>query len=159
MILPTVIRTSEEAIKAVPNSYREGSLALGAGKWYTIRKVVIPSAKRGILTGVILGMSRAVGETAALMLTAGSALGIATNLFRPARTLAVHLYVLATEGLSMERAYATATVLFVLIFLMNLISTKIIEGKKEDGREPFYKRISLKVRKEKTASPKETKKA
>jgi phosphate transport system permease protein len=126
MILPTIIRTSEEAIKTVPRSYREGSLALGATQWQTIRKVVLPSALPGILTGLILGLGRAVGETAAVMLTAGSSLGMPVSIMDPVRTMSIHLYVLAVEGLSLEKAYATATVLIFVILLINLVATRTI---------------------------------
>jgi phosphate transport system permease protein len=126
MILPTIIRSSEEAIKTVPDSYREGSLALGASKWYTIRKVVLPSALPGIATGVILGIGRAIGETAAVILTAGSSLGLPSSIMDPTRTLAVHLYILASEGISMEKAYASATVLIVLVLLINFLSHKLM---------------------------------
>ncbi|MGI6649002.1 MAG: phosphate ABC transporter permease PstA [Bacillota bacterium] len=126
MILPTLIRASEEAIKMVPVSYREGSLALGANKWYTIRKVVLPAAIPGIAAGVVLGIGRAVGETAAVLLTAGSALGMPLSIFDPARTLSVHLYVLASEGISLEKAYASATVLVILVLIINLISGRLM---------------------------------
>jgi phosphate transport system permease protein len=122
MILPTLIRASEEAIKMVPATYQEGSLALGATKWYTIRKVILPAAIPGIAAGVVLGIGRAVGETAAVLLTAGSALGMPVSIFDPARTLSVHLYVLASEGISLEKAYASATVLVGLVLFINLVS-------------------------------------
>ncbi len=124
MILPTIVRTAEEALKSVPRSYREGSLALGATKWMTIYRVVLPSAIPGILTGIILSIGRAVGETAAIMLTAGSALGIPLSLYDPARTMSVHLYVLAMEGLSMENAFATATVLIALVTIVNMLANR-----------------------------------
>lgn len=122
MILPTVIRTSEEAIKSVPYSYREVSLSLGATKWETIRKVVLPSAMPGILTGVILGVGRSISETAAVIFTAGSSLSqvIPTSLFDGTRTLSVHFYTLAREGISAEKAYATASVLVLAILVINL---------------------------------------
>lgn len=119
MILPTIIRTSEEALKTVPLSYREGSLALGATKWQTIRKVVIPAAIPGILTGVILGIGRAVGETAALLFTMGTDYRLADSLSSSARTLSVHLYILVKEGISFERAFATGTLLIILILIIN----------------------------------------
>lgn len=119
MILPTLVRTAEEAIVAVPNTYREGSIALGASKWQTIVRMVIPAAMPGIVTGMILAVGRAVGESAAVILTAGSALGVPRTLLDPGRSMAVHLYVLAVEGLSMERAYATAAVLIIAIALVN----------------------------------------
>lgn len=119
MILPTIIRTSEEALRTVPRSYREGSLALGATKWQTIRKVVIPAAIPGILTGVILGMGRAIGETAALLFTMGTDYRLADSLSSSARTLSVHLYILVKEGISFERAFATGTLLIILILIIN----------------------------------------
>lgn len=122
MVLPVIIRTAEEAIIAVPNPLREGSLALGASKWQTIVKVVIPTALPGIITGVILSTGRAVGESAAVILTAGSALGIPTSLLDPGRSLAVHLYVLAVEGISMEKAYATGAFLVIAVILVNILS-------------------------------------
>ncbi|RQD76835.1 MAG: phosphate ABC transporter permease PstA [Candidatus Syntrophonatronum acetioxidans] len=122
MILPTLVRTSEEAISSVPNSFREGSLAMGATRWQTISGVVIPSALPGIITGIILSTGRAVGESAAVILTAGSALGIPRTLFDPGRSMSVHLYVLAVEGISMEKAYATGAVLIMAIVLINLMA-------------------------------------
>ncbi|MBO8158600.1 phosphate ABC transporter permease PstA [Thermosyntropha sp.] len=119
MILPTITRTSQEAILAVPREYRENSLALGAGKWQTIRKIVLPSALPGIATGIILSIGRAVGETAALLLTAGSSLGMPASVTDPARTMAVHLYILAMEGISMERAFGTAFVIILFIVIIN----------------------------------------
>lgn len=126
MILPTVIRTAEEALRAVPYSYREGSLALGATRWQTVWHVVLPSALPGILTGLLLGLGRAVGETAAVLLTAGSSLLTPFSPLDPARTMAVHLYILAVEGISLERAYATAAVLVVTILLLNLLATRLV---------------------------------
>ena len=126
MILPTIVRTSEEAIKAVPQSYREGSLALGATKLQTIRKIVIPTAMPGVLTGLILGIGRVVGESAAVIYTAGSSLGIPNSIFRPGRTLSVHLYTLASEGLSKGNTYATAVVLIILVFMINYLANSLI---------------------------------
>lgn len=128
MILPTIIRTSEEAIKNVPKSHREGSLALGATKLQTITNIVIPEATPGILTGIILGIGRVVGETAAVIYTAGSSLGIPNSIMRPGRTLSVHLYTLASEGLSGENTYATAVVLVITVFIINLIANKMINS-------------------------------
>ncbi|KXG75952.1 phosphate ABC transporter permease PstA [Thermotalea metallivorans] len=119
MILPTLLRATEESLKTVPQSYREGSLALGATKWQTIMKVVLPSSVSGILTGLILGIGRAVGETAAVMLTAGSSLGLPKSIMDPARTMSVHLYLLASEGLSKEKTFATATVLVIFVVIIN----------------------------------------
>lgn len=127
MILPTIIRTAEEAIKMVPRSYREGSLALGATKWQTIYKVVLPAAIPGILTGVILGIGRVVGETAAVIYTAGSSLGLPNSIWRPGRTMAVHLYILASEGLSKSNMYATATVLIITVLIINFTANKLIK--------------------------------
>ncbi len=127
MILPTIIRTAEEAIKMVPRSYREGSLALGATKWQTIYKVVLPTAMPGILTGIILGIGRVVGETAAVIYTAGSSLGLPNSIWRPGRTMAVHLYTLASEGLSKENMYATATVLIMTVLIINFAANKLIK--------------------------------
>jgi phosphate transport system permease protein len=122
MILPTIMRTSQEAIKAVAPELRENSLALGASKWQTVQRIVLPSAVPGITTGIILSIGRAIGETAALILTAGSSLGMPINLSDPARSMAVHLYVLAMEGISMERAFGTACLLIVLIVILNLLA-------------------------------------
>jgi phosphate transport system permease protein len=126
MILPTIIRTSEEAIKTVPHTYREISYSLGGGKLDTILKVVLPTSLPGILTGVILGVGRAVGETAAVIFTAGSSLGIPTSLFSSTRTLAVHFYILAREGISMPKAYGTATVLIIIILAVNFIAYRLM---------------------------------
>ncbi|MHB1392645.1 MAG: phosphate ABC transporter permease PstA [Clostridia bacterium] len=127
MILPTIIRTAEEAIKMVPRSFREGSLALGATKWQTIYKVVLPAAVPGILTGVILGIGRVVGETAAVIYTAGSSLGLPNSIWRPGRTMAVHLYILASEGLSKSNMYATATVLIITVLIINFTANRLIK--------------------------------
>ncbi len=126
MIIPTIIRTSEEAIKAVPQSYREISYSLGGGKLDTILKVVLPTSLPGILTGVILGIGRAIGETAAVIFTAGSSLGMPTSVFSSTRTLAVHFYILAREGISMPKAYGTATVLIIIILFVNLVAYRLM---------------------------------
>lgn len=120
MILPTIIRTSEEAIRTVPPIYREVSFSLGGTKWQTMIKVLIPTALPGIATGIILGIGRCVAETAAVILTAGSALRMPLSLFSPTRTMAVHFYILAREGISLERAYGTAALLIILILLINI---------------------------------------
>ncbi|MCD8370769.1 MAG: phosphate ABC transporter permease PstA [Clostridiales bacterium] len=122
MILPVIMRTTEEALKAVPDSYREGSFGLGAGRLRTVFVIVLPSAVPGILAGVILGIGRIVGETAALMYTAGTVAGIPSNLFGSGRTLAVHMYVLTNEGLYTNQSYATAVVLLVIVVIINAIS-------------------------------------
>jgi len=126
MIIPTIIRTAEEAIKAVPHTYREISYSLGGGKLDTILRVVLPTSLPGILTGVILGIGRAVGETAAVIFTAGSSLGIPTSVFSSTRTLAVHFYILAREGISMPKAYGTATVLIIIILAINFIAYRLM---------------------------------
>jgi phosphate transport system permease protein len=126
MILPTIIRTSEEAIKAVPRAYREISYSLGVGKIDTIIRIVLPTAFPGIATGIILGIGRAVSETAAVIFTAGSSLNIPTSLLSSTRTLAVHFYILAREGISMPNAYGTATVLIIIILLINFIAYRLM---------------------------------
>jgi len=122
MILPTIIRTSEEAIRAVPHSLREVSYSLGGARSQTIARVVLPNALPGMLTGVILGMGRSVAETAVVIFTAGSSLLIPKSLMDPARTMSVHFYILAREGLSMERAYGTAFLLIVSILVINVVA-------------------------------------
>ena len=124
MILPVIMRTTEEALMAVPDSYREGSFGLGAGKFRTVFKIILPSAMPGILSGVILAIGRIVGETAALMYTAGTVPAV-QGLLSSGRTLAVHMYVLSSEGLYMGPAYATAVILLVVVLLMNLGSSLI----------------------------------
>ncbi|MGA2361901.1 MAG: phosphate ABC transporter permease PstA [Candidatus Aminicenantales bacterium] len=120
MILPTIIRTSEEAIKSVPAAYRQVSFSLGGTKWQTVTRVVLPSALPGIVTGIILSVGRSIGETAAVIFTAGSALRLPTSLFSSTRTMAVHFYILAREGISMSRAYGTAAVLIIAIMAVNI---------------------------------------
>lgn len=132
MILPAVMRTTEEALKAVPDSYREGSFGLGAGKLRTVFRIVLPSAVPGILAGVILAAGRIVGETAALMYTAGTVAGIPADLFGSGRTLAVHMYVLTNEGLYMDQSYATAVVLLAVVICINALSGLI--AKKVSGK-------------------------
>ncbi|MGQ9557041.1 MAG: phosphate ABC transporter permease PstA [Desulfurispora sp.] len=126
MILPTIIRTSEEAIKAVPYQYREGSLALGATKWQTVSRIVLPAALPGIVTGIILSIGRVVGETAAVLLTAGSSLNLPGSIFDPVRTLSIHLYLLTFDGISFPMAYGTATILIILILLINTLANLIM---------------------------------
>ena len=134
MILPSIMRTTEEALKAVPDSYREGSFGLGAGRLRTVFVVILPSAMPGILAGVILGIGRITGETAALIYTAGTVAGIPTtqignfpilDVLASGRTLAIHMYALLNEGLYMEQAYATAVVLLVMVLLINALSSLI----------------------------------
>ena len=125
MILPLIMRTTEEALKSVPDSYREASFGLGAGKLRTIFKIVLPAAIPGILAGVILATGRIVGETAALMFTAGTVANIPSSLLGSGRTLALHMYVLSNEGLHMNEAYATAVVLLILVVIINGLSSTV----------------------------------
>lgn len=129
MVLPTIMRTSEEALLAVPKSYREGSFGLGAGKLRTVFRTVLPSAVPGILSGVILSIGRIVGETAALIFTAGTVaavpkvnVGIKGFFGSSVRTLSVHMYNLSKEGLHTDQAFATAVVLLVFVIVINFIS-------------------------------------
>lgn len=122
MILPLIMRTTEEALKSVPDSYREGSFGLGAGKLRTVFRVVLPSAVPGILAGIILAVGRIVGETAALIYTAGTVPELAANPMDSGRTLAIHMYNLSNEALYMDQAYATAVVLLVLVVGINCLS-------------------------------------
>ena len=125
MILPLIMRTTEEALKSVPDSYREGSFGLGAGRLRTVFCIVLPSAVPGILAGIILAVGRIVGETAALMYTAGTVAGIPESLLGSGRTLAVHMYVLTNEGLYTNQSYATAVVLLVIVVCINAVSGMI----------------------------------
>jgi len=120
MVLPTIIRTSEEAIRAVPRAYRDVSYGLGSTRWQMVTRVVLKSALPGIATGIVLAIGRTISETAALMFTAGSALGMPHSIFDSSRTLALHFYILALEGISMSKAYATAAVLVLAILVINL---------------------------------------
>lgn len=122
MVLPTIMTTTEEALKSIPDSYREGSFGLGAGKLRTVFCIILPSAVPGILAGVILAIGRMIGETAALIYTAGSVAKVPENILGSGRTLAVHMYVLFNEGLSMEQAYATAVILLLFVLIINLLS-------------------------------------
>ena len=128
MILPLIMRTTEEALKAVPDTYREASFGLGAGKLRTIFKIVLPAAVPGILAGVILSTGRIVGETAALIFTAGTVAQIPSSLMGSGRTLALHMYVLSNEALHMNEAYATAVILLLLVLFINGVSN-VIAGK------------------------------
>lgn len=125
MVLPLIMRTTEEALKSVPDSYREGSFGLGAGKLRTVFRIVLPSAVPGILAGVILAVGRIVGETAALIYTAGTVANVPKNVMGSGRTLAVHMYNLASEGLYMDQAYATSVILLVLVVGINALSNVV----------------------------------
>ena len=126
MVLPTIIRTTEEALIAVPDSFREGSFGLGAGKLRTIFVIVLPAAVPGILSGVILAIGRIVGESAALIFTAGSVAAVPWGsgkfFLSSTRTLAVHMYCLLSEGLYTNQAYATAVILLIIILIINGLS-------------------------------------
>ena len=125
MILPIIIRTTEESLKSIPDSYREGSFSLGAGRLRTVWRVTLPSAMPGIFAGVILGVGRIVGETAALIFTIGSVIKIPDNLFSQGRTLALHVLQLAGEGHYRNEAYATAVVLLVVVLSINGLSSTV----------------------------------
>jgi len=136
MALPTILATSEVSIESVNKSYSEGSLALGATKWQTVYRVVVPAAMPGITTGVILGMGRAIAEAAAILYTVGAALTIPISLLDPARPLPLHLYILATEGISLENAYGTAAVLVIIILIITVVTNTLVDRytKKMMGR-------------------------
>lgn len=125
MILPLLMRTTEESLKSIPDSYREGSFSLGAGKLRTVIRITLPSALPGIFAGIILAVGRIVGETAALMFTIGSVIKIPDNLFSQGRTLALHVYQLASQGHHRDEAYATAVILLLVVFGINTLSTSI----------------------------------
>lgn len=125
MILPVILRSTEEALKAVPDMYREGAFGLGAGRLRTVTRVVLPSAVPGILAGVILSVGRIVGETAALIYTAGTVAQIPQSPMQSARTLSVHMYALSSEGLYTNQAYATAVVLLLLVAGINALSAAL----------------------------------
>ena len=126
MILPTLVRTSEEAIRAVPHDLRQASFALGATRWQMVTTVVLPGALPGIVTGIVLGIGRSIGETAAVILTAGSSLGLPTSPLSPVRTMAVHFYILAREGISDQAAWGTGAVLIVAVLLINVVINWLI---------------------------------
>lgn len=133
MILPLVIRTTEEALKSVSDTYREASFGLGAGKLRTVFRVVLPSAVPGILAGVILSIGRIIGETAALIYTAGTVAKIPENIFASGRTLAIHMYALSSEGLYINQAYATAVILLITVLIINGVSN-FVASKLTKGR-------------------------
>jgi phosphate transport system permease protein len=122
MVLPTIIRTSEEAIRAVPRSYRDVAYGLGSTRWQMVTRVVLKSALPGICTGIVLSVGRSISETAVVMLTAGSSLRQPLDMFHSSRTLALHFYTLSREGISMPHAYATASVLIIAILAINLFA-------------------------------------
>ena len=128
MVLPTLLRATEEALLAVPHSFREASFGLGAGRLRTVFRILLPAAARGIFSGIILAVGRILGETAALIYTAGTVAGSVQSLTDSGRTLSVHLYCLLSEGLYMEEAYATAVVLLFLVFGINALSELLARG-------------------------------
>lgn len=136
MALPTIFQVAEVSIESVPRSYREGSLALGATKWETVYRVVLPAAIPGITTGVILGMARAISEAAAILFVVGSALAMPVSIFDPGRPLPLHLYVMATEGISLDNAYGTAAVLVIMVLVITVLTNTFVERyrKKMMGR-------------------------
>ncbi|MBQ5851074.1 MAG: phosphate ABC transporter permease PstA [Lachnospiraceae bacterium] len=140
MILPLITRNTQEALKTVPEGYRSGAIGLGAGKWYMIRTILIPSAMPGIVTGVILAVGRIIGESAALLFTAGSAkllpksfIGIFEKIFQSGGTLTIQLYLSATSEGDFDTAYGIAVVLLVIVFVINIL-TKYLTGKLEAGK-------------------------
>lgn len=136
MALPTIFQVAEVSIESVPRSYREGSLALGANKWETVYRVVLPAAIPGITTGVILGMARAISEAAAILFVVGSALAMPASIFDPGRPLPLHLFVMATEGISLDNAYGTAAVLVIMVLVITVLTNTFVERyrKKMMGR-------------------------
>src|SRR4030043_1637595 len=126
MILPTIFCTTEEAIKTIPYSFRGVSYSLGGTKWQTVTRAILPNAMPGIFTGIILSVGRSIGETAAVILTAGSSLVMPTSLFSPIRTMSVHFYILAREGISMEMAYGTGAALILLVLSINTVANWLL---------------------------------
>jgi len=127
MVLPTLIRASEEAIRSVPQGWREVSVSLGATRWETVRKVVLPAALPGIITGIMLSFGRSIGETAAVIYTAGSSFRMPRSVFDSVRTMAVHFYILAREGVSTEKAYGTAAVLVISVLAVNIVTYALMD--------------------------------
>jgi phosphate transport system permease protein len=121
LVLPTIIRTSEEALLTVPRSYREGSLSLGATRWYTIFNVVLPSAIPGIVTGIVLSVGRIIAETAIFWVTLGGSYNLPKSIMNSGRSMALHVYMLASETRAFDKAMATASILIVTIILLNLM--------------------------------------
>lgn len=130
MILPLIMRTSEEALLSVPDMYREGSFGLGAGKVRTIFSIMIPSSMGGIFAGVVLAIGRIVGETAALVFTSGTVAGVPKSIMGSGRTLSIHMYVLMSEGLHMNEAKGVAVVLLILVLALNFLSARLQKGLK-----------------------------
>ena len=127
MAIPTIFQVSEVTIASIPDSYKEGSYGLGATKWQTIYTVVIPAAIPGIVTGVILAITRAISEAAAVMYAVGAALSVPISIFDPGRPLPLHLYILATEGISLENAYGTAAVLVIIVLVITILTNYFVD--------------------------------
>ncbi|MGL6298148.1 MAG: phosphate ABC transporter permease PstA [Methanobacteriaceae archaeon] len=127
MALPTIFQVSEVTLRSIPSSYREGSFGLGASKWQTIYRVVIPAALPGITTGVILGMTRAISEAAAVMFAVGASLSTPISIFDPGRPLPLHLYILATEGISLDNAFGTAAVLVIIVLVVTIATNMFVD--------------------------------
>ena len=127
MAIPTIFQVAEVTLTSIPDSYKEGSYGLGATKWQTIYSVVLPAAIPGIITGVILAMTRAISEAAAVMDAVGSALTVPISIFDPGRPLPLHLYVLATEGISLDNAYGTAAVLVIIVLVLTIITNFVVD--------------------------------
>jgi len=127
MALPTIFQISEVTISSIPNSYKEGSFGLGATKWQTIYRVVLPAAFPGIVTGIILGMTRAISEAAAVMFSVGAAIQTPVSIFDPGRPIPLHLYILATEGVSLQNAYGTAAVLVIIVLIITISSNFLVD--------------------------------
>ena len=134
MVLPLITRNTQEALKTVPDSYRNGAIGLGAGKWYMIRTILLPSALPGIITGVILAIGRIVGESAALIFTAGSGKAIVKSVLQSGGSLTVQLYLSATSEGDFDTAFGIAVVLLVIVFLINVV-TKRMAGKLDKTRK------------------------
>ncbi|PWB84961.1 phosphate transport system permease protein PstA [Methanobrevibacter woesei] len=127
MAIPTIFQVAEVTLTSIPESYKEGSYGLGATKWQTIYSVVLPAAIPGIITGIILAMTRAISEAAAVMYAVGSALTVPISIFDPGRPLPLHLYVLATEGISLDNAYGTAAVLVIIVLILTIITNFVVD--------------------------------
>ncbi len=122
MAIPTIFQVVEVSLRSVPSTYKEGSYGLGATKWQTICNVILPAAIPGIVTGIILAMTRAISEAAAVMYTVGSSVSMPISMFDPGRPLPLHLYILATEGISLQNAFATAAVLVIIVMVITFLT-------------------------------------
>ena len=127
MIIPTITRTTEVSLARINKHVKESSMALGASKWQTVKEIIIPAALPGILTGILLGLGRSIQETAVILFTVGSSLFVPFSSFDPGRPLTLHLYILATEGISLPKTYATAGILIIMIFIITIVTNVIID--------------------------------